>query len=172
MSGLLFLATDDFQVINGTKGQILANPIPGISLVLFYSTECVHCQKLIPIFKKFPGTMEGCQFGIINVSKNKKVVGMSQNTLAPIKYVPLIILYVDGKPFMRYDGVHTEEQIAHFVLEIANKIKTKNTFSKENNMVREENKEESLPEYTTGKPIKGDLKKNVCYLDFENAYKS
>ena len=50
MSGLLFLNSDDFNVLNGEKGKILSTEIKGFSLILFYSTQCEYCKKLIPIF--------------------------------------------------------------------------------------------------------------------------
>ena len=43
--------------------------------------------------KQLPGTVTGCQFGMINVSKNKKTIRMSKNTITPLTYVPYIILY-------------------------------------------------------------------------------
>ena len=92
MSGLLFLSTEDFHLVKGTKGAIMTTNIPGFSLILFYSTQCEHCQSLIPIFKQLPGTVGGCQFGMINVSHNKQCVLMSRETIAPIRVVPYIIL--------------------------------------------------------------------------------
>lgn len=166
MSGLLFLTTEDFSIQDGTKGPILCNGIPGFSLILFYSTQCGHCQDLIPIFKRLPGTIGGCQFGMINVSSNKKVVRMSNKTIAPVTYVPYIILYINGKPFMKYNGPHTSVQLKNFVIEVANKVQNKQQFSKKNVNPDENNR--GLPEYSIGIPWNPKL---VCYLDFENAYK-
>ena len=165
MSGLLFLSSDDFTVTKGGKGNILCHGIPGFSLILFYSTQCEHCQTLIPIFKRLPGTIGGCQFGMINVSTNKQCVRMSKDTIAPIQYVPYIVLYIQGKPFMRYNGPHSSGEIRRFVIEVANKVQSKQQFSSEN--VKEDKK--SIPEYTTGHPICGGDDK-VCYLDFDIAY--
>lgn len=165
MSGLLFLSSDDFIVTKGSKGDILCNSIPGISLILFYSTVCEHCQTLIPIFKRLPGSIGGCQFGMINVSSNKECVLKSQNTIAPIKYVPYIVLYIQGKPFMKYSGPHDIEQIQRFVIEVAKKMQSKQKFSSEN--VKEHKK--SIPEYTIGNPLCGE--DGVCYLEFDGAYK-
>ena len=130
MSGLLFLSSDDFSVDKGNKGNILCHSIQGFSLILFYSTQCVHCQNLIPLFKKLPGTIGGCQFGMINVSSNKQCVQMSKDTIAPISYVPYIVLYIQGKPFMRYSGPHDGSEIKRFVLEVANKVQSKQKFNK------------------------------------------
>ena len=164
MSGLLFLSSEDFTVAKGSKGDILCNSIPGLSLILFYSTVCEHCQTLIPIFKRLPGSIGGCQFGMINVSSNKQCVMMSKDTIAPIKYVPYIVLYVQGKPFMKYSGPHQDSEIKRFVLEVAKKLQSKQKFSSEN--VKDSKK--TIPEYTTGHPICGEG--DVCYLEFDGAY--
>lgn len=165
MSGLLFLSSEDFTVAKGSKGNILCHDLKGFSLILFYSTQCVHCQSLIPIFKELPGTIGGCQFGMINVSTNKMCVRMSKQTIAPIKYVPYIILYIDGKPFMRYNGPHDGREIRRFVVEVANKVQNKQKFSNEN--VNKPKK--GIPEYTIGIPLCGPGDK-VCYLNFDDAY--
>jgi len=165
MSGLLFLSSDDFTINRGNKGNILCHGIPGFSLILFYSTQCIHCQTLIPIFKQLPGTIGGCQFGMINVSANKKCVRMAKNTIAPIKYVPYIVLYIQGKPFMRYNGPHEGSEIRRFVIEVANKVQSKQRFTSER--VKEEDK--GIPAYTIGHPLCGPDDK-VCYLNFDDAY--
>ena len=164
MSGLLFLSSNDFRVSKGTNGDILCNSIPGFSLILFYSTQCKHCKNLIPIFKKLPGTIGGCQFGMINVSTNKQCVKMAMNTIAPIKYVPYMVLYIQGKPFMKYNGPHRDEDIRKFIVDVSNKIKNKQSFTK--GSVKNP-KKRGIPEYCTGVPIKGSKDQMVCYLTFE-----
>ena len=168
MSGLLFLTSDDFLVEKSNKGDILCTNIPGFSLILFYSTQCVHCQSLIPIFKKLPGTIGGCQFGMINVTSNKECVRMSKDTIAPITYVPYIVLYIQGKPFMRYGGPHDGSEIKRFVLEVSNKVQNKQKFTSEN--IKEPEKGKSgIPQYTIGHPLCG-FDDNVCYLKMDEAY--
>lgn len=165
MSGLLFLSTEDFTIVKGSKGNIMCHGIPGFSLILFYSTQCVHCQSLIPIFKRLPGTIGGCQFGMINVSSNKGCVKMSRETIAPINFVPYMALYINGKPFMRYNGPHDGGEIRRFVIEVANKVQSKQKFVSEN--VKQN--EKGIPEYTIGHPLCGPDEK-VCYLEFSEAY--
>jgi thiol-disulfide isomerase/thioredoxin len=167
MSGLLFLSIDDFKILKGTKGNILCHSIEGFSLILFYSTQCPHCQKLIPIFKKLPGSIGGCQFGMINIStsQNKKLIKISKETIAPIEYVPHIILFVNGKPFMRYQGPPDGDTIRKFVLEIAQKVNNKQKFS--NETVKEDPRV-GIPLYTIGHPLYGH--DNVTYLLMEEAY--
>jgi len=161
MSGLLFLSSEDFSIQRGTKGNIMCHNIPGFSLILFYSTHCEFCQNFIPVFKKIPGTIGGCQFGMLNVSKNRETVEMSQNTISPIKYVPYIVLYINGKPFMSYKGPPEEAEIRRFVMEVANNVQKKQQFSKEK--VKDETST-SIPAYTIGVPISGGKDQMVCYL--------
>ena len=166
MSGLLFLNSDDFNVLNGEKGKILSTEIKGFSLILFYSTQCVYCKKLIPIFKTLPGTIGGCQFGMINVSTNKNCVIISRNSIDPIKYVPYIVLYVNGRPFMKYQGPYDINEIQKFVVAVSQKIQNKHNFDSDENV--KENVRGGIPEYTIGNPLYGTGK--VCYLEFDEAY--
>lgn len=161
MSSLLFLSSNDFRVQAGTSGNILCTEISGISLVLFYSTQCVYCQKLIPIFKELPNIINGCQFVMINVSTNKRVVEMARQTLLPITYVPLIVMYVHGKPYYKYEGPKDINEIRRFILEMANSL--------QNNMVQKEDHGKAIPAYTIGHPLTGD--DLVCYLEYDMAYK-
>lgn len=165
MSGLLFLTSEDFNINKGTKGDILCHSIPGFSLILFYSTQCVHCKTLIPIFKKLPGTIGGCQFGMINVSTNKQCVNMSKDTIAPITYVPYILLYINGRPTLKYAGPHDQNEISRFIIEVSQKIQNKQKFSEN---VTEDPRGKTIPAYCIGKPLYGD--ENVCYLEFDEAY--
>lgn len=165
MSGLLFLTSEDFNIQKGAKGDVLCHNIPGFSLILFYSTHCDYCKDLIPIFKRLPGTIGGCQFGMINVSTNRACVEMALKTIAPIKYVPYIVLYINGKPFMMYKGPHQDEEIRRFVVEVANNVQKKQQFS--NGKVQDE-PSSGLLAYCIGKPLCGNDK--VCYLSFGDAY--
>lgn len=165
MNGLLFLSSEDFKIQNGTKGKILCNNVAGFSLILFYSTRCEHCQTLLPVFKSLPGTIMNCYFGMINVNNNKECIQMSKVTIAPIQYVPYIILYYDGIPYMVYNGPRTAEDIRNFIMDVTENVQKRQKFAK-----KPPEKEESkgIPAYTVGHPVCGN--DNVCYLDFAEAY--
>ena len=166
MSGLLFLSSDDFHIAEGQKGKILCNSIKGFSIVLFYSTQCVHCQSLIPIFKHLPNTVAGFQFGMINVSVNKNVVMMAKQTIAPITFVPYIVFFVDGKPFMKYSGPYEMSEIRRFIIEVAENLRTKQKFYEETQTRQVQ--EKTIPAYAGGLPK--NCEDDVCYLDFDDAY--
>jgi len=167
MSALLYLSSNDFDVVQGQKGRMMCNRIRGFSLLLFFSNACHHCNELIPIFAKLPGTIAGCQFGLINVSADKNCVAMSRGTLSEIQYVPYIVMYVDGKPVMKYAGPYEINEIKRFVLEVSKRIKSKQTFA--NSSAVQKDPRGGIPAYTLGKPLYGPDNK-ICYLKWDSAY--
>jgi hypothetical protein len=167
MSGLLFLTSEDFHIQRGSKGPIMCTSLQGFSFILFYSTQCEHCQSVIPIFKRLPGSVGGCQFGMINVSHNKQCIMMSRQTIAPIQVVPYIVLYINGKPYMRYNGPHDPKEIGRFIVEVAQKVQEKQDFTKDNRVKKDPSG--GIPAYTIGHPLCGPDDK-VCYLEFDDAY--
>lgn len=173
MSGLLFLTADDFSLIEDDNGNnVMINNINNFSLILFYSTHCEHCKNIIPIMKQLPGTVNGCQFGMINVSKNKKTIRMSKNTITPLTYVPYIILYYNKRPYMRYDGdINDIHEIQTFVKEVADSILQQiNTHKQSNNSHINNDYHVSIPEYCIAKPTKGGVNEQICYVNFSDAY--
>jgi thioredoxin-like negative regulator of GroEL len=164
MSGLLFLSSDDFSLGETPKGKILCNKLRGFSLVFFYSTQCTYCQTFIQNYKKMPEMVNGCQFGLINISKNKEIVFMSRDTISPLQYVPYIILYNDGKPIVRYDGPHDPKELAVFIYEMAKKIQESKQVVPNNTTIKEDPKTGFIA-YTPSTGRSDEIK--VCYLNFE-----
>lgn len=167
MSGLLFLTDDNFSLANTSKGDVLGISTRAITLVLFYSTQCPYCEPFIHIFKKMPGTVSGCQFGMINISTNRSVVEKSKNTIMPLTYVPYIVLYNNGQPIMSYDGPPSEQELQNFIMSIVETNHAKQQFVPDR---RSEPAEppSAIPAYTIGIP------KNTekCYFSWDTAYKS
>lgn len=128
MSGILYLTSDDFVLKSGEKGNLLCttHTLKGLCVILFYSNDCQHSFKLLTKYKQLPKLINGCQFALININKpsNYPVVTLSQNTISPITFVPDIILYVDGIPFIRYDGPHEISPIKQFILDIYQRLQT------------------------------------------------
>ena len=164
MSGLLFLTQDDFFIGKGTKGNLLCHSIKGISLVFFYSTRCNYCQGFIPIYKTLPGNIKGCHFAMVNVSQNPNIIAMSKDTICEIQYVPYIVLYVNGKPYIRYDGPYDAQEVASFVIEVSNKLQSKEQFMNTDSRIK--TSEKSIPAYCLGTPVS----ERVSYLNFDSAY--
>ena len=89
---------------------------------------------------------------------------MSKDTIAPITYVPYVVLYVNGRPFMKYSGPPLASEIKRFVIDVAQKIETKQKFSNEN--VKEDPRGR-IPAYTIGIPK---CDEEECYFAFNDAY--
>ena len=169
-TGLFYLNETDFAIKETQKGKSICVGLDGYSLVLFYSTKCQHCQTLIPIFKKLPQRVGGCTFAMVNVSQNKGLIAKSATTRSPIKYVPLLILHIDGEPYMRYDGPHKIEEIKRFVIEIAQKVSKSKQPQSNNQTAMSEQVKKDIPAYTIGRPKNAGEINEVCYLGFDSAY--
>lgn len=178
MSGTLYLTESDFTLIEGKGSSVLINQLKGLSLILFYSTQCEHCHTVLPIFKNLPGTLTGCQFGIVNIGTNQKIIEIAKKSNTPLTYVPFILLYYNGKPFMSYDDKHDIDLLRKFVIDASKKLQAKQMFIDKNKQVQTQSssssmasaqtKKRSTPGYTTGHPLYGN---NVCYLEDEKCYK-
>lgn len=167
MSKLLYLDEEDFKVITGPNGPIMCNRIKGFSLVLFYSKECVHCHTFIPVFKRIPSVISGCQFGLVNVTRNINLVKLSKKTISPIKFVPYVLLYVNGKPFLQYDGPRTEDGVKKFIIEVSKKLNSKQYFSNIQKSQKESKEDNKIPPYCIARPKCDGA---VCYLSSSTAY--
>jgi len=146
MSGILFLGSDDFCVRAGEKGNMLClSGWKGLTLVMFYSKECQFCHKLINKFKQLPTIVNGCKFAMCCINRHFDIIEKSKNTIAPIEYVPDVILYVDGAPYIRYDGPHEVEDIKSFIFNVYERLQ-KTCFSG--------NKQQQIPQqqYTQQPP--------------------
>ncbi len=166
MNSLIFLGERDFSVQQGKKGSILCNNLSGVSLVLFFSKQCAHCGAVFPIFKELSQTVGGCQFALLNISTHFNVAKMSRSTISPITHVPFIVLYVNGRPFMKYNGPKTYTDISSFVKEVLSRIQSKKNFSSTTKI----DHEDDIPEYAVGIPFNMVCEGEQCYLTFNEAY--
>lgn len=173
MNGLLFLSSEDFYVHEQQNEKLLNCQVnQGLVLVLFYSTQCEHCQKAIPVFRQLPQMIHGCSFGMINVSTNAKVVHLSRTTISPIQYVPLVVLYVNGEPYYKYKGSITLPDIQKFIHQMSQMLESKQRFINQQqhsqpNPQASQKEGRRIPEYTIGIPH---CDEDVCYLEFDEAY--
>jgi len=169
MSSLLFLESDDFHIQKGTKGNIMCTSIASFSLILFYSTQCIHCKTLIPVFKILPSVLGGVSYGLVNISNCRDVISKAKDTISPLLFVPQIILYVNGRPYMAYKGEYTIEALKRFVIDITSMIQNKQKSANSEFVIKEDARGLKIPQYSLGQPLHGDID-NICYLDFDEAY--
>lgn len=131
MSAIKYLSSNDFYVDNGTNGYVLCcKEAKDISLVLFYSNSCTHCNDFMPVFKQASIENPNCTFCLINVSNNVQVIEMSNLTIAPLKYVPYVIFYINQRPYVRYDGLTNLNQLNMFLQKLMSQIPVKQNFTR------------------------------------------
>ena len=180
----IFLTNEDFSVEQINSSKLLFSNIKGISVIMFYSTKCGHCQSLIPIFKTLPKMIPNCQFGMVNIDLYKQVIAMSRETIDPIKFVPYIVLYANRRPIIKYSGPHNLNEIARFVAEVSKTLASQQFFQQQQQEMMSGKKhpqkeEHRIPEYTTGIPCSAEHHKNdethisnedICYVSDLDAY--
>ena len=166
MSSLFLLSAREFSIKNTEQqGPQLHTRIPGVSLVLFYSKSCSFCQTLIPIFKNLPSKVNGVHFAMANISADGgRLQKMSEATQSKFTYVPLLVLYVNGVPYMEYKGPKTLENMAKFVFEVSQKLEKNQDFSFGRVC---KNPNSNIPGYCAGQNEQDD---DVCFLTYDEAY--
>lgn len=170
MNNLYHLTSEDFFLENGAKGKVLCMEAKGLVLVCFHANpdRCQHCEDTLPHFKRLPQRVGNCKFALVNLNANPDVVKMSKLSIAPIEYVPFIILYVNGRPFLNYTGERTVQDMTEFIQEVVQKLQSKQSFIEQKNYKIES----EIPAYSIGIPysVVCDEDKGVCYLDWNTAY--
>jgi len=167
MSNRLFTLTDKEFTLNQTKkGYTLCNTIKGISFGVFYSSNCPHCKTALNIVNNLSKKANICNFFIINVDTYKNIVDMSQKTISPITYVPEMILYVNGRSFLKYTGQKTENDIGNFIANVIKQLQSNKTFN--NNSIIDT----PAPIETIGGVIPFNIvcEGDLCYLTSKEAY--
>lgn len=169
MNTLISLTQQDFEVRLGTRGPILCTNVDGLFFALFYDHECGFCQTLFPVFNQLAQTIRGPRFGAVNVRQNMGIAHMSLQTIAPVRYVPFIIVYWNGKPYMQYDGERSYPALRDFALQVGRTVEQRR-FKKFVGTIQQQphNIGKPIPAYTTGKPLCGE--NGVCYLNELDAY--
>lgn len=92
----------DFKVVPTLKGNIIETNITGVSLVLFYSPDCTHSTSYLQLVNTMND--DYCTFAKFDISKYAEYAVQSLNTKTPLTYTPYIVIYVNGKPYMSYNG--------------------------------------------------------------------
>ena len=166
-NNIFYLQEKDFSLQEGKKGNVLCCNTRGITLILFYSKSCPHCSDVLPVFQTLPRVVPHCQFGLLNISNHMRVAEMSINSICPIEYVPFIVLYINGRLFMKYTGPKTLEDIAKFLNDVISRLNTKKNFSS----LKIDSQENEIPPYSIGVPFNLVCEGEQCYLNFSEAYK-
>ena len=167
MNSIIRLRTEDLSIEQGTRGAVLANHIKGLSIAMFWSPGCKISVALEPHFRRLPQIFNNVKCLMLNINDNKNVIELSRQTIAPIDFVPYIVFYVNGRPFLQYDDEPNFEKLANFIRYAVKLVETKKQFIDKGAKV-----ESDIPKYTIAKPY-AEFKCNdegFCYLTYGDAY--
>jgi hypothetical protein len=114
MSRISFLDKSNF-VILGTRQKSLGINLQGNFLVFFKMAGDPNCAEFEPIFAKLSQTEKRVSHAILDVSQYKEIVIWSRETSTPITGVPLLILYVEGRPHAKFNGTKNVTSIQTFI---------------------------------------------------------
>jgi thiol-disulfide isomerase/thioredoxin len=101
------ITSNHFAVAQGSKGNLLTlrnNIFPDFSFIFFSSPTCKQCSIFSPVFFQLAQAFPQCAFANVNVlDNNRMLITMSRDTIMPIRFVPLLVIYYKGIPHMAYN---------------------------------------------------------------------
>lgn len=112
MTSIRTLTSADFEA---PEKNVMYLRHPGVFFVLFKKKDCKYCGSLYPILTTLSQKDRRLMWGIADVGDYRQIVAMSNTTNTPIKGVPMMILYVNGRPHAVYGGNRTIEDITAFI---------------------------------------------------------
>jgi len=117
MSSVLYLGEQDFYVGKGNRGNVICCNQPGVVFVMFHADPkvCQFCDLAKPEFMQIGQVIASAKFALCNLSRCKGLVTQSFQTITPLDKVPLFILFVNGRPFMNYNGEKQLNAFAEFM---------------------------------------------------------
>jgi thiol-disulfide isomerase/thioredoxin len=141
------LDAQDFELEQDEKDekdnkQILKCKVSGLVSVFFFTNDCTFCETAKPILYKISNSP--MPLALVNLTLNSELINMSKNSNIQLTYVPRLIIFQNGYPVSEFTKEFSIENLKAFL----------------------SSKQQSDVEIT-GVP----LSKNVCYLDYESAYK-
>lgn len=168
---LIHLTANDFELRECNKGQALCMKYPELTFILFHAEpdKCPHCNDTLPEFRKLPYIINGCKFALVNLNRYPDIARMSKVTTTPLEYVPYLVLYINGRPFIRYEGDKNLQALAEFVSEFMTRLKSQANFVSTQKATKIQ---DEIPKYSIAIPysVVCDEDKGVCYLKYDEAY--
>jgi hypothetical protein len=130
MNNCLFLGEQDFYVGQGKRGPVVCSTQNGVLFVMFHADPnvCPNCDVAKPEFMQLSQVINGAKFGLCNLNRAKNLVDSSFNTITPLNVVPLFILFVNGRPFMNYNGQRQLKHFAEFMQVAMKRLSEQQTF--------------------------------------------
>jgi hypothetical protein len=109
-----FLNAQNFTVV-GSRQKTLGINLPGNVFVFFKMQGCDNCAQFDPIFAALSRSEGRVSCAILDITQNRDVVLWSRNTSTPITAVPVLVLYIDGRPHAKFNGTRNILSIQAFI---------------------------------------------------------
>jgi thiol-disulfide isomerase/thioredoxin len=166
----MFLTPNDFAIQNG---ELVKPNDQGYSFVFLFTNDCVWCDDVKPAFNYLSRLIRGVNFAYMDVAQNNWLLrSMSLRTKTPIEYVPLLLLFRNGRQIAQF--FQDEDNPKNNIPKMQNFIMA-NTRQHQSTPIRGVGEssvagpsEGDIPPYSLGIPSNRADKK-VCML-FEDAY--
>lgn len=114
MANIAYLNESDFVVL-GQKQKTLGLSRRGNVLVFFKITNDNNCVEFEPVFAQLARKEQRVTCATLDVIQNRGVLNISRQTTTPINSVPVLILYVNGKPLAKFNGTRNLPSIQNFI---------------------------------------------------------
>lgn len=108
------LTSRNFIVV-GSRQKTLGIDLPGNVLVFFKMAGCNNCKLFEPVFADLSNQESRVEHAILDVTQNKEVVIWSRETSTPIQAVPVLILYINGRPHAKFNGTKNIPSVQNFI---------------------------------------------------------
>lgn len=111
-----FLSHADFVTI-GTRQKTLCIRLQGNVFIFFKMRGCNNCAEFEPVFAQLSKMENRVACSVLDVTDqaNREVVKWSRETSTPITAVPILILYVNGRPHAKFHGTKNIQSIQGFI---------------------------------------------------------
>lgn len=159
----MFLTPNDFTIHDG---ELVKPNDQGYSFVFFFTNTCPLCNDVKPAFNRLSRIIRGVSFAYMDVEQNNWLLrDMSLRTRTPIDYVPLLILFANGRPIAQF---FQDEDVPQNNTERMKKFIMATTGGHQQHNHSSQNAGADIPAYSIGIPGNLALRK-VCKL-YDNAY--
>ena len=173
----IYLQNDDFYVDQTQPDRkVLCNYQKGVCFTLFYSTNCKHCDTLLPEFKKLLMVFPGTKFAIVNLNRSPEIIRKSADTILPLDQVPFVVLYYNGRPVIHYNEGNTLKDMVNFLKEALPRFAQQKSFVTANQAGTPAAAQQHVPNNATPQDLNNpmgipynlicDDERGVCYFNF------
>jgi len=165
-SGIIELHAESFKKMKGNRGYVLGIPnAQHLTLIMFYSLQCTYCDQAMPELEKLSRFINEnnlpINIAVCDIMKNKKIITESADTVDPIKFVPYMPIYLGEKPYLRYNGKKTADEMLNYLIEVLKRVDTRQKFVQRQQVQEEEKAPVSQGE---GIPYNIVCESDVCYV--------